>query len=223
MNNHYTIYCHLNKINNKAYIGQTGEVPYNKRWSKNEKSYLQCTYFYSAIKKYGWQNFEHFVILENLSLEEANYWENTLILLFDTTNPDKGYNLTTGGNNFKMSELARKNIKNNHADFKGSNHPLYGKHHSEETKEKMRQKRLGFKSSEETKKKISEKTKGKNNPRAKKVLCLTNGMIFDTAKDAANWAKVDYSNLCKCCKGKRKTIGNDPITKEELEWQYLDN
>ena len=45
--------------------------------------------------------------------------------------------------------------------LKGKNNPMYGKHHSEETKKKMSEARKGRKLSEETKRKLSEALKGR--------------------------------------------------------------
>jgi hypothetical protein len=41
---------------------------------------------------------------------------------------------------------------------------MFGKNHSEETKQKISEKRLGYKHSEETKQKMSESRKGEKNP-----------------------------------------------------------
>jgi hypothetical protein len=49
-----------------------------------------------------------------------------------------------------------------HADFKGEKNPFYNKIHSEETKEKIRQKKLGTTQTEETKLKKSISMQGKN-------------------------------------------------------------
>lgn len=214
---HYTIYCHRNKINNKVYIGQTGLVPYTRRWSGHGTSgspYTKCVLFQNAIIKYGWKNFEHFILIDNLTLEEANKYEEIFIALFDTRNPEIGYNIAKGGKNTQHSEETKKKISEHHADFSKEKHPMWGKHHSEETKEKIRQAALGKKMSDEAKEKISKATRGENNPRAKTVLCIEENKIFKTVKDAANWANADNSSICKVCNGKAKTAGG-------YHWKYI--
>lgn len=74
MDKEYCIYCHTNKINGKKYIGQTRQE-LNRRFRDGE-GYKECPKFYNAIKKYGWDNFEHEVLFEHLTLEEANQKEN---------------------------------------------------------------------------------------------------------------------------------------------------
>lgn len=95
----YIIYCHKNLLNNKRYIGQTKQTP-AKRWGKNGSEYLRKgnEHFKNAILKYGWDNFEHLILYTNLDREEANLKEIELIQLYQTNNPDYGYNLTNGGN-----------------------------------------------------------------------------------------------------------------------------
>ena len=72
---------HINKINNKKYIGITGRNP-KLRWGVNGNGYKGNKYFYNAIQKYGWENFEHKILFENLSLEEACDKEKYLIELY---------------------------------------------------------------------------------------------------------------------------------------------
>ena len=95
----WLIYCHLNKINGKRYIGLTSQKP-TKRW-KNGFGYSKNIIFFSAIKKYGWKNFEHIIIEDNInSLEQAKLREQYWISYYHTYIKDplcNGYNTTIGG------------------------------------------------------------------------------------------------------------------------------
>ena len=93
MSNNYKIYIHRNKINGKVYIGQTKQ-PLKSRWN-NGYGYKQCTKFWNAIQKYGWDNFEHKLIEDNLTLDEANRKEQYYIQKYNSI--DNGYNISIGG------------------------------------------------------------------------------------------------------------------------------
>ena len=54
-------------------------------------------HFYNAINKYGWDAFTHEIIADGLTLQQASEWEQKLIEQYDSTNPDKGYNIAKGG------------------------------------------------------------------------------------------------------------------------------
>lgn len=111
----YIIYIHRNKINNKAYIGQT--INPKERWKP--KNYKHNPHFYAAIQKYGWDNFEHTIFASGLTVDEANHIERLLIALYDTTNPAIGYNVRLGGDSGGVfSEEARKRMSEAH---KGTN------------------------------------------------------------------------------------------------------
>ena len=83
------VYIHINKINGKKYIGQTIQSPI-KRWDYG-RGYRNCSRFFNAIKKYGWDNFEHKVFECNES--DLDRIESELIAQYNTTNPQYGYNL----------------------------------------------------------------------------------------------------------------------------------
>lgn len=106
--NNYCIYLHQNLSNGKVYIGQTCQNP-QYRWNHGQ-GYKQCEYFYKAIQKYGWDNFQHIILAQNLTSEEANYLEEYYISIFDSTNPQSGYNLQKGGLNKEPNEYTRKKI-----------------------------------------------------------------------------------------------------------------
>ena len=63
----YCVYKHTNKINGKVYIGQSMNP--KDRWSRQGHQYKGCTYFYNAIQKYGWNNFIHEILIDNLTQE----------------------------------------------------------------------------------------------------------------------------------------------------------
>ena len=92
----WCLYCHINKINGKRYFGITSTNP-NKRW-QNGKGYKKCNKFNSAIQKYGWDNFEHIIMFENLSYDNACFLEQYYIKYFNTTDSKYGYNIDSGGN-----------------------------------------------------------------------------------------------------------------------------
>lgn len=105
----YKVYIHKNKLNGKVYIGITSQ-PVNQRW-RNGTNYYGNEYFNNSIKKYGWNNFEHEVLYDGLTKEEAEQIEIELIKHYNSTNRDKGYNIENGGNTTgKHSEETKRKI-----------------------------------------------------------------------------------------------------------------
>lgn len=107
MKNNYIVYKYTSP-SGKVYIGQTNQGLY-KRYRCGQ-GYKHSTYFYNAILKYGIENFQSEILKDNLSLEEANYWEIYFISQYDATNREKGYNISPGGNNHKISEEGRQRL-----------------------------------------------------------------------------------------------------------------
>ena len=177
--NNYKVYIHINKTNGKRYYGITKQEP-KKRW-QNGKKYGNNDHFTNAINYYGWDNFDHIVIARGLTEEEAKWLEIELIRELDTTNRDKGYNITKGGegtNGYKHTEETRKNISKIHK---------------------------GKTLSDETRKKLSESHKGKNSPSAKRIYCVELDMYFDTVTEASEYVGCHRSNISSVLIGNRKT------------------
>lgn len=135
-----TIYCFINTINNKLYIGETVRSDFNERFnehrSKSDKGIIN--YFYNAVRKHGWDNFNKIILRQTDVLENTpenkealnsivNNWETELIAKYNTTNSSFGYNLTSGGDgivNYTHTEETKKRLSETHS---GENHWHYGK------------------------------------------------------------------------------------------------
>lgn len=91
----YCVYMHRNKINDKKYIGITCRKP-EHRWGKDGYSY-KGQVFKKAIEKYGWNNFDHVILFNELSAEDAYKKEQELIKLYKSNQKEFGYNLSAGG------------------------------------------------------------------------------------------------------------------------------
>lgn len=220
--NNFTIYMHKNKINNKVYIGQTCQEV-ERRW-KNGSGYASQPYFYNAIQKYGWDKFDHIILEENLTQEQANEREKYYIELYKATNSDYGYNCLSGGSNLtgknnpmygkhhseetrkKMSEIASNRSEETHKKMSESAKrrverdgvPFKGKHHSEETKEKLRQTDRSYMQTEEYRQNMSKAVSGGNNSNAKKLKAtnLETGeeIIFNYQMEALQFLNLSRSS-----------------------------
>lgn len=98
--NTYCIYVHTNKINGKKYVGLTSSPDPNRRWGNGKGYGKKQPVFHAAIQKYGWENFDHEVLLTGLTRYMACKMESYYIEKLETfigEHPDKGYNMTKGG------------------------------------------------------------------------------------------------------------------------------
>lgn len=107
----YIVYLHFNKINKKKYFGITKQKA-SRRFRKNGEGYKHSPAFYAAIQKYGWENFEHIILKDNLTKDKAITFEKWLINYYNTTDSSKGYNISPGGeiviSSEKISESNKK-------------------------------------------------------------------------------------------------------------------
>mgnify|MGYP002513570873 CR=1 FL=1 len=70
MERKYCVYVHTNVINGKKYVGMTSQTP-ERRWGTNGRGYKQNLYFSSEIQEYGWDNFKHEIVADNMTFDEA--------------------------------------------------------------------------------------------------------------------------------------------------------
>ncbi|MCQ2771550.1 MAG: GIY-YIG nuclease family protein, partial [Clostridia bacterium] len=147
--NNYILYMHTTP-STKVYIGITCQS-INKRW-KNGKGYIGCTAFYRAIEKYGWNNIEHKILFTGLSKNDACELEKEYIKKYDSSNPLKGYNLTSGGEHCEQTKQSRKQLSDSLKQYYANNpnaknrisEQLRTRPVSEETKCKMSESRKKY-------------------------------------------------------------------------------
>ena len=267
----HKIYMYTCTVNGKVYIGRTCRKLCQRAGYKG-KNYSQCNYFWNAIQKYGWENFEPIILEEGLSAEEASKREVYWIKKYDATNRKNGYNITDKvhsdfteesckkSNNYinpmkgkKHSEEARKKMREHHADFRGEKSPNYGRKFpgrgkgrlmSEETRKKIGASNKGrckgrvpwnkgIPMDDETKEKLRQLNVGEKNPfygrkhskesiekmrqkkKCKKVICIETGIYYKSLSEASRIFNISASAIMRCCKGTQKMAGG-------YHWQYLD-
>ena len=127
------IYKITNKINNKCYIGQSGNI--QLRWITHIIDAINedKASIHIAINKIGIENF-NFNILEECSIEQLNNREKYYIQKYNSIYPN-GYNKDEGGKYFRnSSNNLKENIKINYEDLKFLTPPLkisYNKENNE--------------------------------------------------------------------------------------------
>jgi len=106
-----------------------------------------------------------------------------------------------------FSEETKRKMRENHADFRGSKHPNYGKKipperhkkmvelaHSPEAIKKMKQHRVWY--------------SGEKNPNAKQVICLDTNKVYNTVNEAAFDNGCSPSKVSAVINGHRKHTKN---------------
>ena len=141
----FVIYKHTSP-SGKVYIGITSQNP-ERRWRSDGSGYRGNTHFYNAIKKYGWENFDHEILYTNLTFEYAKMLEKQLIQEYNAYKD--GYNSSLGGDYGGYTEDVKKKISDsvselwknkeyrNHMSQVHKGKGISGWHHSEESKKKM--------------------------------------------------------------------------------------
>ena len=174
----YCVYVHI-APNKKLYFGITSLKP-EHRWLSNGNGYSNCTLFYRAIQKYGWDNFKHIILFENLTKEIACECEKYLIKKYKSNESAFGYNNSRGGESgsygHKLTEEQRKKISERNKGHivseetrrkigKANSLALKGRVVPQEVRDKISAHNargfLGKHHTEETKRKNSEAHKGK--------------------------------------------------------------
>lgn len=219
--NNYCVYKHTTP-SGKIYIGITSVAP-KRRW-KNGRGYDLCTAFHRAIEKYGWENIEHEVLLTGLSKEDACKKEQELIRELKSSDPEYGYNLTSGGEHYEPNDEWRDRLSQS---LKKSfeEHPEYREHlskiqkgrkQSAESSEKKRAAMLKFyQDHPEKRKECGNSFRGKKRGeefsrklgerKSKKVMCDQSQTVYDSIKAASIAEGVSQTSITNVLHGRQKT------------------
>lgn len=133
----FCVYKHTSP-SGKIYIGISGIDPV-KRWNCG-CGYRSNFHFDNAIRKYGWRNFSHEILFDDLTKDEAEEMEIKLIQEYKSYMKRFGYNQDMGGNSIgKASDETRRKQSEKKKLLTGEKNPFYGKKHSDETKQLIMQ------------------------------------------------------------------------------------
>lgn len=213
----YKLYVHVCKIPNnngiyKKYFGITCQT-IKSRWGNNGDGYKckdknnEYIYFYKAILKHGWDNFEHIVLHEYLSKWEAEDLEKKFIAYYKTDDKKYGYNCTKGGeggipneetcnkiskalsgkNNYWYNKTIPSDIRQkmceNHADISGENHPLFNTHRTQKTKNKIMQ-----------------------SQNCSIIICNETKKVYKSIREASRITGLSRSSIRRCCEKQQKNV-----------------
>lgn len=96
---HFFVYIHIFPDGRK-YVGKT-LTSLSLRWRRGQ-GYKEQSVVFNEIIYWGWINLKH-EVWEVDSEEEMEYLEKYLISFYETLNPRKGLNRTSGGTNYEIN------------------------------------------------------------------------------------------------------------------------
>lgn len=202
-NNVWTVYVHIVPQSiteydyDKYYVGITSKSV-DFRWKKDGYGYVSQNFFYKAIKKYGWNNIEHYIIAEHLTENEAMDLEKTLVVKLKSNGYKYkyGYNLTDGGEGLNGYVPTKEEREKRRIKYLGKGNPYYGKKHTDEIRQKMSKNHANF--------------KGGNHPQSKNFyqFDISGNYIktYNSVKDAARALGVT-DVIGKCARNHKRAVG----------------
>lgn len=230
----YTVYMHISP-SNKRYIGITSRTP-KQRWN-NGNGYRNNIHFWRAICKYGWDNFQHIIIAKELDEVTAKWLEVELIKIWDSTNQNKGYNITLGGEGGNGYKVTEEELKKRSERMKGENNPMYGKcgelnpmhrrtwwdeNTPQEKIDKWRENHkkgheyfkgegnpfFNCKHTEESKIKIGNASRNRTH-KGNEVILLNNLKVFNSITELSREINVSRKTIRDCCNNKIKNVKDE--------------
>lgn len=212
----------------KSYIGQSVDLVMRKR--------IFCTFNHTyggnkincARKKYSHKSLWNYKVLEYCGVDKLDEREKYYIKLYNTVN--NGYNCESGGHENKIisDEVKRKLSEAMKGKRCGENHPMWGRHLTEEQKRKMSKAKKGENNpmygkhlTDKHKRKLS---KAHDNVKIAVSQYTIEGVFiasYESIHEAQRLTNIDKKTISRCCRGIQKTAGgfkwaykNPPLLKE---------
>lgn len=204
------VYRHIRLDKNEPfYIGIGNDINHKRAKSKTGRS----LFWKKIVNK---TDYKVEILLDDIDRTYACEKEIEFIALYGRRNLNNGtlVNLTDGGEGSNNVIYSEKRKLEYSIAFKGENNPMFGKNHSDETKETLRKKAIGKKHTVETKMKMSEDRAGVKNSnygnrnsetvklkmsqnRKNKIYIYNteNGVIYDSIKQASESYNISYDML----------------------------
>ena len=205
----YLVYLHRNKINHKCYVGQTCQKP-EDRWGKNGWHYRDQQYFYRAIQKYGWDNFDHLILEDDIPAEKIDERECYWAGYYHALAPE-GYSLQVG--KYTSKETSSVSTKTRSEASKD-------KWKDENYRQKVSdgRKKMWETASQECQEKMLanlDRSGAGGKARSKQVECIETKMKYSSTREAERLTGINHANISQACTGKRKTAG-------KFHWRYIE-
>ncbi len=190
------VYKATNLVNGKVYIGQTiGRL--NRRITGHKVAIQNNKYHYAfvnALRKYGLDGFNWQVICICPNIDSLNEQEEYYIIYYNTMDRGIGYNMQSGGANNLLSDDTKDKIRQK----------ALGRKTSKKTKEKLSKYHTGMvmNISDEWRNQLRDKWGGKNNPMYNSHRTGIDNPFY--GKTHSDKTKKDLSN-------KIKMLWQDPV------------
>lgn len=205
MENIFKVYKYTSP-SGKVYIGQTCQTLL-ERSRLDGSGYKKSVGFYNAIKKYGFDNFSKEVLKDNLTSDEANYWEQHYIKKYHAMDKNYGYNCCEGGNHGLWSDEVKKKMSESHK----------GKKLSEQHKINLAKSRIGQKRqfTEYHKNHLKEAAKLRGFSKPQPVICIETKIKYNSRNEAARSLNIQQWEIGKCLSNPNRTAGGYHWEKED--------
>ena len=209
MDKNYKVYMHERKSTGQKYFGITS-TDVNTRW-RNGKGYSTNNRFWGDIQKDGWnEGFNHIILQEGLSQEEALVLETSYILQYQTYLPEKGYNK-------RIQEHCRNALsqeaRNNLSQGQKKRYEREEEHikQSLQTKQRLAQnpalKERSIQALQNWHQSLTpEEKKLRDNTQGYAVKCLETGKSYATISEAARQTGCDRKGINRCVLGQALSI-----------------